>query len=540
MPTAVEAGRLFDRAAARMNPRWDPVVIGIVAFLVSVIGAGRPSFWEDESATISAATRPLPDLWQLLHHIDAVHGLYYLLMHGWFAVVPADEFWARLPSSVAAGAAAAGVVVLGRQLGTRALALCASIVFIVLPRTTWLGTEARSYALSTLLAVWLTVWCVIAARRDRPMLWAGYAVGVIVLTVLNAFACFIVLPHAVLVAGLARRRLVPGWLVAVLVAIVASAPFAWVVQGQKGQVSWIWPIGPGTIGQFIGDQYFPAVYSSPYRADPLAGEQVTSEQVNATLHAWLLVAPLLVVLLVIAVIGIRRRRTATEYIGAQTRLVGRTAAVWVLGPTLMLVLYSLVRDPIYQPHYLTYTTPGLALLIGIAVVLVGRTPGRTAIVLVVLALAAVPDYLAQRGPYPKFGMDYSQVTAYLAGQARDGDCLLIDTDAWAKTVVPLMSSDPQAFAQLIDPGKTRTAVQAEALYEQRLPVTAWADRLDGCATLWTITDRDLALPDVQQGAALAPGDTFADRPAYRVPTAHRFHIVERRQFNLTQVLKSVR
>ena len=47
---------------------------------------------------------------------------YYLLMHGWFAVFPATEFWSRLSSAVAVGLAAAGVVVLGRQLSTRPVA----------------------------------------------------------------------------------------------------------------------------------------------------------------------------------------------------------------------------------------------------------------------------------------------------------------------------------------------------------------------------------------------------------------------------------
>lgn len=82
------------------RPRRSPDAAGIAAAatLISVIGASRPSLWFDEAATISAAThRSLPELWRLLTHIDAVHGLYYLFMHGWFAVFPATEFWSRLP-----------------------------------------------------------------------------------------------------------------------------------------------------------------------------------------------------------------------------------------------------------------------------------------------------------------------------------------------------------------------------------------------------------------------------------------------------------
>ena len=67
---------------ARVRPRdrrLDPWLIAVVAAAISAGWAGRPSLWFDEGATISAsANRTLPELWQLLGHIDAVHGLYYL------------------------------------------------------------------------------------------------------------------------------------------------------------------------------------------------------------------------------------------------------------------------------------------------------------------------------------------------------------------------------------------------------------------------------------------------------------------------------
>ena len=63
--------------------RFDPVAVAAFAIAVSAAGSARPSFWFDEAATISAGSRSLPELWRLLGNIDAVHGLYYLFMHGW-------------------------------------------------------------------------------------------------------------------------------------------------------------------------------------------------------------------------------------------------------------------------------------------------------------------------------------------------------------------------------------------------------------------------------------------------------------------------
>lgn len=113
----------------------DPMLAAVGAMAVSAIWINRPSLWYDEAATISAASRPLPELWALVQNIDAVHGLYYLLMHGWLLLAAPSETFLRLSSVVAVGLAAAGVVVLGKQLSTRAVALTAAAVFAILPES---------------------------------------------------------------------------------------------------------------------------------------------------------------------------------------------------------------------------------------------------------------------------------------------------------------------------------------------------------------------------------------------------------------------
>ena len=113
----------------------DPLVVGVLGAAVSLAGAGRPSFWYDEAATISASySRSLSQLWQMLSNVDAVHGLYYLIMHGWFQILPPTEFWSRAPSGLAVGGAAAGVVVLGKQFSSRTLAVTSGVLCAILPR----------------------------------------------------------------------------------------------------------------------------------------------------------------------------------------------------------------------------------------------------------------------------------------------------------------------------------------------------------------------------------------------------------------------
>src|SRR5262249_12904759 len=153
-------------------------------------------FWYDEAATISAAySRSLSQLWQMLSNVDAVHGLYYLLMHGWFQLFAPTEFWSRVPSGLAVGGAAAGVVVLGNQFSSRTVALAAGVLCAVLPRSTWAGIEARPYAMSMMAAVWLTVLFVYAARRGNAWIWLAYGVAQVVSIVLDIYLVLLVLVH---------------------------------------------------------------------------------------------------------------------------------------------------------------------------------------------------------------------------------------------------------------------------------------------------------------------------------------------------------
>ena len=58
-----------------------PLVAGLANAAVSFVAITTPSVWFDEAATVSGATRSIPELLHMLGKVDAVHGLYYMLMH---------------------------------------------------------------------------------------------------------------------------------------------------------------------------------------------------------------------------------------------------------------------------------------------------------------------------------------------------------------------------------------------------------------------------------------------------------------------------
>ena len=499
------------RRPAAKRRSFDPVVVAAVAVGISAAGAARPSLWFDEAATISASTRSPAQLWRMVGNIDAVHGLYYLLMRGWYAVFPATEFGSRLSSALAVGLAAAGVVVLGRQISTRTVAVAAGLVFAVLPRVTWAGMETRSYALSMAAAVWLTVFCVLAARRGRPWWWLAYALLLASATLLNVFLLLIVPAHAVAVAlAGSTPRDIRLWAAAATGAATAVTPFLMFTQSQLFQVRWIAQLGSHTVGEVLEKQYF-------------------DRSLPAALGAG-------AILLAALVCG------SWPATGRPGRLLPVLALTWIAVPTATLLAYSALRNPIYYPRYLSFTAPAFALLLGLCIVALARSRIGVAVVLACFAVAATPNYLAQRGPYAKENMDYSAVADVIDRNAAPGDCLVLDNSAAWKPgpIRPLTAARPDVYRKLRDHGRGRTALQRERLWDGHVAVWAWADAMPGCPALWTVTERDPRMPDHQRGPALPPGPRLGRSMAYQVPSRFGFHVVERWQFSFAQVTKSVR
>jgi mannosyltransferase len=522
VPTVEQRAAGVAGGAEATHPRGrllDPWVIAAVATVVSGAWACRPSLWFDEGATISAsASRTLPELWKLLGHIDAVHGLYYLFMHGWFAIFPPTEFWSRAPSALAVGAAAAGVVVFTKQfVAGRSTAVCAGAVFAILPRTTWAGMEARSYAFAAAAAIWLTVLFVAAVRRNRPRWWVSYALALMLSILLSLNLILLVVVYAAMLPLLApkgsRKSPAVWWAASSAVAVGAMTPFLVFAHGQVWQVNWIFPVSWHYAFDIVLRQYFD--HSVPF-------------------------AILTAVLIVAAVAARLKGARAPE--GDTRRLVIGCAA-WLVVPTALVVVYSAVSEPIYFPRYLILTTPAAAVVMAVCIVTIARKPWAIAAVVLLFAVAAVPNYLfIQRWPYAKEGWDYSQVADLIGSHAAPGDCLMVDnTVPWRPGPIrALLATRPEAFRSLIDVERGAYGPKAGWLWDGHVAVWLTTAKINKCTTIWTITDHDKSLPDHQVGQSLPPGTAFGRAPAYRFPSYLGFHIVERWQFHYSQVVKSTR
>lgn len=219
--------RQHPEAAIRRIAPWR-VLPPLVAALLGLWGLERGgSMWRDESVTWQVAHRPLGGLWELLGQVDAVHGLYYLLMHGVFLAWDGGPWALRLPSVAATALEAAGVAAIGHRLAGERAALLSGLVYAVLPPVQMYAQEGRSYALVAAAVVWATY----LMLRER---WAAYAVVLLLGCWLHEFAVLALLAHAVTAW---RSR---GWRIAAGAVVVLLLPLALVSARQaEQQLGWL-------------------------------------------------------------------------------------------------------------------------------------------------------------------------------------------------------------------------------------------------------------------------------------------------------------
>ncbi len=476
---APEPGRRLRR------PGWlDPLWLGVLAAAVSAIGSWIPSKWNDEAATQTAATRTLPELWQMMQHIDAVHGTYYFLMHFWIGAFGTSNFALRAPSMIAVGIACAGVAVLGHRLGGRRLAVAGGLVFLLLPRVTWMGIEARSLAMTAAVAVWLTIILLRAVDRRTTGWWTIYAGVATVGVLLNIYLALLVLAHGVTLL-LARKRLqrprplLVGWGVSAVAAALLSFPVDRLSLGQTGQL----PFGrltlTGTLNTLLFEQYFSGATPTIGRGVPIPPTSVWAAAVVAVaVVGWLLFAAPLIW---------RRFRPLPPRklsLGPLGILVP-----WVVLPTALVILCSVVAHPMYSGRYFAFTTPAMALIVAAPIARL-RVPWMRVALIAIVAILVLPIYISQRGPTAKNGTDWQEAAAILQAHAKPGqDIYYSPARPGVKVSIhKVAQAYPAVLSSLHDISLRQTAVQKAEIWGTTWPLTHAKSELQRTPVLWALIE----------------------------------------------------
>ncbi|GAB3610507.1 hypothetical protein GCM10027414_26330 [Humibacter ginsengiterrae] len=478
-------------SAVRMSERRRLGVIavaaGAAAMVVSLVGSWIPSLWGDEAASLLSAQRSFGSLFTMLGHVDAVHGLYYVLLHFWVHLAGTSPFAIRLPSAVGVGIGAAAVAwMCGRMRGAR-FAVIAGIVVAVLPRLTYAGEEARSYATDAALCAVLCAIVVeiVLSRRRSLGLWTAYGIVLVFATYLFLYNLLIVIAIGVFLAmtPMARRHL-RAFVTATGTAVLASAPLLVFAYLERAQVAYLADQAEVTSSAVFVQMWFSAV--------PFA------------IVAWLLILVAVGDLVLRTERSRRRSRSMPAGTAAVRSFAGGKADLVVLGlcwlvlPMGILIATSAVFND-FTARYGTMAAPAAAILIAAGidrlVSLTARRWGLTAHRWVGIAgiaavlIAAAPVWVSQRGPYSMNESDWNEIAATVHANAHQGDGIVFDEGVRPSRRTRLaMSTDPAAFSAVKDVTLRVPYAQNDTWYDSAYSVQQAAElgRFHGIDRVWVV------------------------------------------------------
>jgi mannosyltransferase len=420
------------------------------------------SMGNDEVATRWAALLSLHELGHLVRHVDAVHGLYYLLMHFW-VVVGSTPAALRVPSVIAMAAGAALVAILTRRLtGSGWAALFAGLLMALTPTITYYAQTARSYALvyaCVALATLVLLRAIAVETGQAPgrasRHWIGYAALVALSAYLNEMALLVLAAHAVTVL-LARygQRVFWHWAAAAGAGAALVLPLLAISVGERTAIAFLGRPGTADIKTLFHDYLGastwvgvlvllcavvaalpirPAWPRSPIDAQGQAGpvaQAGTAAQAGTTAQATA-AAP----------------TGATVQAGVSGSAAGPDPTWWRGGislpsvalpllilPAFFLLAESWIGTPLYIDRYVLYGEIGAALLAGAGVYRLGQLAAqygrRRELVVVPGAVVCVLALVLQIGAQQRIrtpesrAYDFGGPSLYLAANARQGDGIL--------------------------------------------------------------------------------------------------------------------
>jgi mannosyltransferase len=406
-PLAIEPQlrRLEERR--RSAREWALATLYLAGLALTFINSR--SVWLDEAIGASIAAQPLGAMLQTLQHVDAVHGLYYSLLHvsmllGQNAIViPLPSVIFAVLASVAIGKLAKRMF--GEAVAAPAVAILATSTFFL-----YYADEARpaAFTLMTCSFAALGFWRAMASRSTRDIVLCGifflFALYANILAIFFLIAtCLAVRPAASGALPLSRKTASTMIAAAACICVAIVPLLVTIHENSLAQISWI---ARSNARQIV---YFAAsIVGSNEGAD--RASRIATEFEAIVVLALLTVG---------AVSGLRCRRRIPSV---------NAALIWLIVPLIIAIAVDQWVQPILIARYFSFLLIPTALLAGYGLALVRRRFGSAAAfsIVALLSLVTISSLATVRRE------DWRAVTMLLSRSSAAGDGIVFWTP-WTVT-----------------------------------------------------------------------------------------------------------
>lgn len=518
-------------SGARGLRGWAPALIcGAAMAVMGVWGLDRGSMYGTEEVSYWAAHLPLTSLFLLLGHVDAVHGLYYLMMHAVF-LTGSGEVLLRVPSvlGMIAGVMLAARVA-QRLTGSPAVSLITGLIMVTLPVVDDFAQVGRSYAIDLALVMAASLVFLRAldasarSASSARRTWILYGGLVVLAGYMHEMTSLMLLAHGVtLLWSRAGRRTVRSWGTAAVCALVAMIPLILISHAEDSQLAWIVFHGWSDAGQLVGGLFGPSAISIAIMIALILLALVPRRWVLP----WRLALP-------------EPGARADEAVSATPRRVGlvRFALPLLVLPGGVLLIESAIATPLYGGvRYVLYSSAAGAMLAALGLTRLGALCGRVlhgpgrarqagiavaGIVVLALFVTGLPAQILHRTAAGQ-PQDMHGASAYVATHSRPGDAILYIPAA--SSLAPL--AYPQDFAQVDNIAIAVTPEASGSYYGIPKPFRQIRRDMLEQHRIWEFSDSGTTGMSARQQAE-------------RVVLHHDFHEVRSRAFTGVTVMLWVR
>jgi mannosyltransferase len=455
----------------------------------------------DEVVTRWAALLPLHELFHYLSRVDAVHGFYYFLMHGWMAVGNSPAVM-RIPSVIAMVIAVALVAILATRLtGSGWAGLFAGLIMAFTPVITFYAQTARSYTIvmATVLAATLTLLHAMKGEttgvpgRSIARRWVGYGALVTLAGYLNEMALLMLAAHLVTIL-LARygRQVLRHWFIAAAAGALLVTPLLLVSAREANEFGWIPYPHLWMVTALFHDYFGPADLAAALLfccavaavLPPIRWTAATSKPAAGAANAGAANA------------GAANASEADKpelpwWRNGGVSLPSVAAPLLVL-PGLLLLVESRIARPLYVDRYVLYGEAGAALLAGGGIYRIGRwlssiTDKRVLLAVPGVLLCALTLGLQLRNQQdvrtPGIRLfNYGGPSRYVAAHARSGDGILYINDFFRKAELGY----PQDFAKVTDFSLAKSPAMTGLITGTDKPIATVRSLMLGYRRIWVL------------------------------------------------------